>query len=114
KDNHDAYYQRAYLNASRGPESYEINSRQVYDASYIRLKVVRLSYNLSELLTEPFLKKAQVYISATNLWTITDWPGLDPEIVTSDHLGLNTFDTIRTFDGYPLSRTITLGVNISL
>lgn len=113
-DNRDAKYQRAYIASYRGPESNRTNSREVYDASYIRLKVLRLSYNLpAKVLEGTPMGNIRLYGSATNLWTITDWPGLDPEIVTSANEGLNTYNTTEVLDGYPLTRTFTLGINIS-
>lgn len=113
-NNRDARYQRAYMGTFKGTESTRTNSRQVYDASYIRLKVLRVNYNLpTSLLQGTPMSNVRIYGVATNLWTMSDWPGLDPELVTSDNEGLNTYNTTKILDGYPLTRTFTLGINIS-
>ncbi|REA59957.1 TonB-dependent receptor [Dyadobacter luteus] len=58
------------------------SDRLVLDASYIRLKNVQLAYSLPvELVQKVSLKKVRVYLSATNLFTISklnEW-NLDPE-----------------------------------
>jgi len=48
--------------------------------SFIRLQELSLGYNFSpSLLKKAGINRARVYISATNLFTITDWDGWDPE-----------------------------------
>ncbi|WP_169472416.1 TonB-dependent receptor [Pedobacter hiemivivus] len=56
-------------------------SNNVYDASYIKLKSITLNYQLPKLLMDKLkLNSASIYVSATNLFTITHYPGADPEI----------------------------------
>ncbi|MCX2678486.1 TonB-dependent receptor [Galbibacter sp. EGI 63066] len=79
------------------------------DASYLRIKDVRLSYNIpNELLEKYNIQSMMLYVAGRNLYTFTDWIGWDPE---SDQVS-------RGGDGwennYPLTRTISLGLNISL
>ncbi|HEY0175908.1 MAG TPA: SusC/RagA family TonB-linked outer membrane protein, partial [Pedobacter sp.] len=57
------------------------SSRYVYDASYIKMKNVSLSYNLpATMLSKTRLRKLEVYVSAQNVFTITNYPGYDPEV----------------------------------
>jgi TonB-linked SusC/RagA family outer membrane protein len=65
-----------------GQSSYSYTaSNNVYDASFIKLKSVTLSYQFPKMLTDKLrLTGASVYVSATNLFTITDYPGADPEV----------------------------------
>ena len=57
-----------------------ISSRYVFDASYLRVKNVTLSYNLPSAITNRLsISRARVYLTGTNLFTITDYPGQDPE-----------------------------------
>ena len=70
--------------------------------SFIRLQELSLSYNLpQDWLKKIFISRAKVYISATNLFTITSWDGWDPEI----GMGL-TYNT-----NYPTQKNYTIGVN---
>src|SRR5690606_27556629 len=52
------------------------SSGAISDASYIRLKNIQLSYKLS---TNHFLKDILFYVQGQNLFTLTDYFGLDPE-----------------------------------
>ena len=78
-----------------------VSDRFVEDASYVRLKNVRLAYNLSALMANKFkLNKASIYVSAQNLLTFTKYSGMDPEVGGGVDLGF-----------YPQARTFTVGVN---
>ena len=54
------------------------------DASYIRLKNVSLSYLLT--LPKARLNSVRFYFQGQNLWTITNYYGLDPELVITRYL----------------------------
>ena len=79
----------------------------IQDASYIRLKSVQLSYDIPMELSES-IKSAQVYIVGQNLITISDYEGYNPES-NSGGLSVEQID----YNGYPLARTIQLGLNVS-
>lgn len=69
--------------------------------SYLRVKDISLSYNISErLLRQIKLSRVKIYFNMRNAFTVTKWTGLDPE--------LNTQDAI------PLQKEFILGLNISL
>ncbi len=87
-------------------------SRWVEDGSYIRLKSMLLGYTLPSGIIEKFqLSNLRVHLSASNLLTITDYMGFDPEVssFTGNDAQLGT-----DFNNYPPARTVTLGINISL
>ena len=84
------------------------SSRFVEDASYIRLKTVSLSYNVSKRACEKIkLKDVRIYGTAYNLFTWTNYSGQDPEVGLPGPTGLPK-DNSRT----PPGRRITLGINI--
>jgi TonB-dependent starch-binding outer membrane protein SusC len=57
------------------------SSRYVEDGSFIRLKNIRLSYDLpGHWISAIGMKNAQLYVNATNLITFTKYSGYDPEI----------------------------------
>jgi len=88
------------------------NSFFVEDGSFIRLKSLQLGYNFSSVdLSASGLGSVdsmRVYVSATNLFTITDYTGMDPEIAASDALTLGV-------DGgaYPAPRIVSIGLNLN-
>ena len=86
-------------------------SRWVEDASYIRLKNIMLGYNLPQDLTRRFnIKNLRVFVSATNLVTITDYTGYDPE--TSAY-NTNDAQIGVDFSNYPQSKYYNIGLNLS-
>ncbi|AYB31820.1 SusC/RagA family TonB-linked outer membrane protein [Chryseolinea soli] len=57
------------------------SSRYVYNGSYIKLKNISISYHIpTDLLDKVKMKNLEVYVSSQNLFTITKFPGYDPEI----------------------------------
>jgi TonB-linked SusC/RagA family outer membrane protein len=52
------------------------------DASFLRMKSLRIGYDLNNLLNNKF-STLQIYFQASNLFTLTKYSGLDPEIYTS-------------------------------
>lgn len=86
-----------------------ISDRYVSSASFIRLKNIHLSY----LLNAPWLSKAhlnsvRIFASATNVFTITGYNGLDPEVNTGPGNALT-----QGYDGsgYPQTRSFSFGVS---
>lgn len=84
-------------------ETRPFTSRDIQDASYIRLRNVQLSYTFPVKMIErtKVLKNATLYIQGQNLLTFTKWTGFDPE----DNNGTAFFE-------YPAARTITAGARI--
>jgi TonB-dependent starch-binding outer membrane protein SusC len=86
-------------------------SRWVEDASYLRLKNIMLGYNLPVSLTKRFkINSLRVFVSATNLITITDYTGYDPE--TSAY-NVNDAMIGVDFSNYPQSKFYNVGLNVS-
>lgn len=92
-----------------------ITSRFVYDASYIRLKNISFGYNVpKDLASRIGLAKARFYVSAQNLWTITKYPGADPEVNYKNDSNQNSNRNLGLdYGSYPNVKSITLGFNLS-
>lgn len=58
---------------------YRLSSAVWEDASYMRLKNISLSYNLSSVVEKWKLKECSIYFQAQNLVTLTGYKGFDPE-----------------------------------
>jgi len=77
--------------------------------SYIRLKNLQLGYNLPQKLIEKAgIAKAKVYLSAENMWTLTEFSGLDPD--------MGGWPTVRGIDWghYPLPKRFNIGLKLTL
>ena len=59
-----------------------LSDRWIEDADYLRLKTVQLGYTLPDNLLGAPVRNTRLYLSATNLWTLTDYSGLDPEFTS--------------------------------
>ena len=80
----------------------------MFSTSYLRMKNITLTYELPRTLLEKLhIGSASVYAVATNLFTITDWPGLDPESAGSGTTIMGT-----NYDLYPLSKSVSLGIKL--
>jgi len=99
------------INAAR---TKRVTSRFVYDGSYIRLKNVSIGYSLDEKVVSKIgLTRVRFYISAQNLWTITDYPGSDPEgNYLNDTNARSNTNLGLEYGSYPNVRTFTFGFNL--
>jgi TonB-linked SusC/RagA family outer membrane protein len=89
------------------------NSYFVENGSYLRAKNVQVGYNFSDkTLSKIGVKRMRVYVSAANLFTITSYSGVDPELPGTP--GASATDFGIDEGTYPSSRTFLLGVNLSL
>ena len=87
------------------PSSYFLEN-----GSYFRLKNIQIGYTLPESVTSKIaMSSARIYITANNLFTITDYSGFDPGLANG---GTFTRGVDRGF--YPLTKSFILGVNLSL
>lgn len=88
---------------------YSIAEANVYDASYVKLREVALSYRLPRLWTQKLhLQEASVTLTGRNLWTIyKSVPNIDPESAL-------TTGNAQGVEAYSLPTTRFFGVNLSV
>jgi iron complex outermembrane receptor protein len=87
------------------------SSRWIEDGSFIRMDNLTLGYNV-RLGERIFLRNARIYFTAQNLFTITDYSGLDPEVVASLP-GIGESPRGIDYMSYPKARTYMLGASVS-
>lgn len=87
------------------------SSRCLFDASYIRIKDITLSYNFpKKIANKLFMKSLNAYFNVSNVHTFTDYPGYDPEASSSG----DAVTKAGIDEGvYPLARTYSLGLKIA-
>ncbi|QNL47839.1 TonB-dependent receptor [Olivibacter sp. SDN3] len=82
--------------------------RYVEDGSYLRLKNVQLSYQIPlEKVTQQILKQLTLFANAQNLFTLTNYSGMDPE---TNRYGSNNVRQGYDSAAYPNVKTFTFGV----
>ena len=96
----------------------EPSSRFLEDASYCRLKNIQIGYTIpKKLITKLHIKSLRFYLTGTNLITITKYPGLDPEMHTSNNVNAERYnsDVAAGIDWgtYPSAKSYIIGANLS-
>lgn len=84
----------------------------VEDGSFLRLKNLQIGYTLPSIATDKFgASSLRIYVQATNLFTITEYNGFDPEI---NAIGNNQLNLGIDNNVYPQSKIFTFGINLKL
>jgi TonB-dependent starch-binding outer membrane protein SusC len=105
---------RASWDAS-GNNALIYSSRFLEDGSYTRLKNLQLGYSLpKDILNKYGFSALRIYVSGTNLFTLTKYSGLDPEMTASNN-ALGQGDTALGMDWgtYPAAKSYNVGLNVS-
>lgn len=99
--NLNAYYPRPIIGSK---QNQQVQSRYLQNAAYIRLKNLQIGYTLPKAWTQKIsLQKVRVFFSGDNLWTGSKMSkNFDPELLFQNGMT------------YPLSYTLSCGVNITL
>ena len=80
--------------------------RPLQSYAFIRLQSLSLSYTFRQAwLKKAMINNLKLYVTAQNLFTLTGWDGGDPEVK-------QTLGTGYSYD-YPLSRTVSVGLNLT-
>ena len=88
------------------PNVYKYSSRFIENGSYLRFDNATFAYNFKKI--SPFIKSLKVYTSVNNLFVITGFKGVDPEV---NQGGIAPGVDYNNF--YPKTRTYLLGVNVT-
>jgi TonB-linked SusC/RagA family outer membrane protein len=89
--------------------NYQSSERFIEDGSFFKLNSAQLGYRLPPNLTERLrVGQARLYVTGTNLFTITGYSGYTPELV-----GSSVINSGIDLGVYPTVRTMTLGVDLT-
>ena len=87
----------------------KISDIYVEDGDYLKIQSITLGYDFKKLFPGMPLQQARIYVQAQNLFTITGYSGLDPEVgYGMDEDWVSGID----FGSYPQARTVLVGVNL--
>lgn len=104
EDNADATLAMAQRNDNGSQQE---STHFIEDASFLRLKNLQLGYTLPEssLMSLGF-SRLRIYLQATNLFTLTKYSGLDPEVATyGSNMGIDA-------GAWPTAKSVMIGINI--
>jgi hypothetical protein len=89
------------------------SSRFIENASYMRIQNAQLGYSLgSHLLDQLKISKLRIYLSVSNLLTITNYRGYNPEIGKLTEGARSSLTRGIDFAMYPIPRTIEGGIQV--
>lgn len=102
------------LRQADNAKNFRASDAYVHNGSYMRLKDVRLTYNVPRSFASRLhLKDLMVYLSAYNLFTFTGYNGLDPEVGRNSGSEENNLYLGVDHGNYPQARSFTLGAKLS-
>lgn len=91
------------------PSTYYLES-----GSYFRMKNIQLTYQLPQtLLNKLKMGATSVYVQGQNLFTVTNYSGMDPEINLRNYTAGNDRQIGVDGGSYPVAKTILVGLNLS-
>jgi TonB-linked SusC/RagA family outer membrane protein len=89
-----------------------LSTRYLENGSFIRMRNVSISYVLpTTFLQNLRISNARIFVSGDNLWTLTKFSGLDPEVIIGPIQGGGTTNYSSDMD-YPISKKILFGLNV--
>lgn len=86
--------------------SNKVSSRYLEDGTYLKMRTLSLGYNFK--LPQLSVENVRVFLTGENLFTITDYSGVDPEIPSYDGKVVGVTTTV-----YPSTRKFLLGFNLT-
>ncbi len=105
----DVKYARIGPRAGFGTAS-NLHSNAIYDGSFIRMRNLTIGYTLPAKVLNPVsLRSARFYLTAQNLFTISNYVGYNPEV---SQFGSSVYQPGVDQGTYPVARTLMLGIDI--
>lgn len=83
----------------------DINSVMVEDGSFLRLKTMTVSYGFPNVKA---VKNLRIFVTGTNIFTLTNYRGFDPEVSSYDQ---SLLQQGIDFGAYPVQRSYTFGLS---
>lgn len=92
-----------------------VSSEFIEDASYLRLNTLTVGYTFPQnWIKKVGLSNARIYFTGSNLFCISGYSGIDPDVNTNSTAGGDGFPTPNfDYQSYPKARTYTFGVNLA-
>jgi len=101
---------RATSDAVAAASNKRVSSRFIEDGSYLRIKNLTFGYTFSDnLMSRLSISSLRLYLTCQNLFTFTNYSGLDPEV---NYRGDDNTVIGTDFFTYPAARSINFGINL--
>lgn len=91
-----------YLRIGNVASAFRATDNELYNSSYLKLKTIQIGYTFpTRLVSKANISKLRIFATGENIATITNFPGVDPEIGGGG------------FQAYPIPRMISGGINLT-
>ena len=93
--------------------SNKASTRYLEDGDYLKLRSLSIGYNLD--LSKYYIQNMRIYFTAENVFTLTGFSGIDPEVPASYDETTGTYKSIGTAGAnlYPSTRKFMFGINLT-
>ena len=82
----------------------------IFSGAYFKFKQIQLGYTLPKNITKKaFINNCRLYVSLDDFFTITKYPGCDPETATTS----NQKDMGYDAGSYPTTKKVVFGVSVT-
>lgn len=98
------------MSAGNSVNRMNISELYIEDGDFIKIQNVTLGYDFKKLLPGMPFGQARLYVAGRNLWTITKYSGMDPEVGYSD--GQTAAVSGIDLGFYPAPKTYLMGLNL--
>ncbi len=119
-------FETSYLNRWTGPgtsnseprvtgpgHNYQASDRFIEDGAFLKLQALQLGYRLPGTLASHFgMAQARIYVSATNVFQVTNYTGYTPELTNSQVIA-GTGGVGIDLGVFPPARTVTVGMDLT-
>ena len=102
-----------WVSGDTAPETTLSHSGYIQDGSFLRMQTLTLGYSLPKTITSKLnLSRIRVYAQLANVFTITGYEGLDPEVRSNN--GDNSNDMMKGIDygSYGMPKQYLIGLNV--
>lgn len=104
------------LTAGTNPNYMNISDLYIEDADFVKIQNLSVGYDFKKLFKSLPMSQARIYFAAQNLFTFTNYTGMDPEVgyspVGTDGSTTDTWAKGIDLGFYPSPRTLLVGVNL--
>ncbi|MCC8198821.1 MAG: hypothetical protein LIP06_09690 [Tannerellaceae bacterium] len=91
-------------------EANKVSTYLIENGSYLRLKFLEIGYTIpTQVISKLNLKQCRVYLNAENLFTLTGYNNMDPEVKNTNDLEMG----VDRIDNMPLARVFSAGFNLT-
>ncbi len=112
----DDRWTSAHTNAKYAAPVYDLDNMYldsdafIFDGSYFKIKQIQLGYTLPKSLLKTIaFENCRLYVSLEDFFTITNYPGSDPELRSQSQVAALGVD----FGGTPLAKSVMFGLNVT-